>query len=123
MDEELTPLDCLLPSGTGLLTHIPLAQTHIHTYTQSIKYAGPCIDTYDMYTHKPHLCVGHPDTDDQYAANQNMHLHHCHTCLPPSASSLALTHTNSHGGIETQKQITGTFMYLCMRCTSLCLFC
>lgn len=49
--------------------------------------------------------------------------HHCHTCLPPPCFSPSLWHTNSLGGNETQKQITGTFMTtmcICMRCTSLC---
>lgn len=49
---------------------------------------------------------------------------HCHTFFCLFVSSFALTHTTkSHRGIETEKQITGTFMLLCMRYTLLCLFC
>lgn len=102
MEEELTPLDCLLPSGTGPQSHSPL-ETHLRSIHDQL-YRQVLAQAHTIYTPASHAFVW--DTQTQTIS---MHLiktctysHHCHTYLPLSNSPLALTHTNSLRGIETQ---------------------
>lgn len=94
---------------------LPLTRARIQSHAQGS--AGTC----GRLTNTPRLHVRRPDTRSANFGSEHTLARITVTCLPftvPPPSSD--THTRKHsGGIETQKQITGTFMYVCMRRTLL----
>lgn len=109
MDEELSPLDYLIPTGTDLfkftISHAcNLSNTHVSE---------------QVYTPKKQLCVGDSNVDEKHAFDPNTHLlASLSRRLPSSLLLTILWHTHIVLRVEIEKQFTDTFMFECIRCTS-----
>lgn len=125
MDEKMTPLDCLLPSGTAFQTHIPSPEKHMHTINQIWRFMHRCICLLFFsccccfVIHKLYSCVGNPPTHRRSQCIwSKFTLTRITVTLVFLPLLLPLTPTHGLWGIRTQKQITCTFMttvYICMR--------
>lgn len=100
MDEKMTPLDCLLPSGTAFQTHIPSPEKHMHTINQIWRFMHRCICLFFSvvvvvlsYTNYTLAWGTHPHTDDLNASDQNSRLL---ASLSHLSSSLCFSHSLRH---------------------------
>lgn len=100
MDEKMTPLDCLLPSGTAFQTHIPSPEKHMHTINQIWRFMHRCICLFFSvvvvvlsYTNYTLAWGTHPHTDDLNASDQNSRLL---ASLSHLSSFLCFSHSLRH---------------------------
>lgn len=105
MDQELTPLDCLLPSGTAFQNpFFPPVQTHC---TINHIHRGKWLCVGQQHTN------GDLNTAGMYESDQNTFIHVAVTLV---LLSRLLPLTQRLGGIKTPKQISGIFM------TTVCIY-